>query len=80
MQTSTLGAHTFPITGGPRRKHAYEPLLLENEREAVADLLQYLESTFTTSSTTEKLSFIRQDNYKLLHGFAARRAHDLVFQ
>jgi hypothetical protein len=30
--------------GGPRRKNNYEPLLLENEREAVADLLQYLES------------------------------------
>ncbi|WVN88419.1 vacuolar protein 8 [Cryptococcus depauperatus CBS 7841] len=28
----------------PRRKNAYEPLLLEAEREAVADLLQYLES------------------------------------
>ena len=28
-----------------RRTQAYEPLLLENEREAVADLLQYLEST-----------------------------------
>lgn len=27
-----------------RRTHAYEPLLLENEREAVADLLQFLES------------------------------------
>lgn len=27
-----------------RRSQAYEPLLLENEREAVADLLQYLES------------------------------------
>lgn len=26
------------------RRSAYEPLLLENEREAVADLLQYLES------------------------------------
>lgn len=30
--------------GGGRRKNSYEPLLLENEREAVADLLQYLES------------------------------------
>lgn len=29
---------------GQRRKNNYEPLLLENEREAVADLLQYLES------------------------------------
>lgn len=31
-------------SGGTRRKNPYEPLLLENEREAVADLLQYLES------------------------------------
>lgn len=27
-----------------RKSQSYEPLLLENEREAVADLLQYLES------------------------------------
>ena len=27
-----------------KRSQSYEPLLLENEREAVADLLQYLES------------------------------------
>lgn len=31
-----------PVQG--RRSQSYEPLLLENEREAVADLLQYLES------------------------------------
>lgn len=31
---------------GQRRKNNYEPLLLENEREAVADLLQYLESEY----------------------------------
>jgi hypothetical protein len=30
-----------------RKSQAYEPLLLENEREAVADLLQYLESSST---------------------------------
>lgn len=29
--------------GGPS-KQGYEPLLLDTEREAVADLLQYLES------------------------------------
>ena len=34
-------------SGGTRRKNPYEPLLLENEREAVADLLQYLESRST---------------------------------
>jgi hypothetical protein len=32
------------LTVSSRRSQAYEPLLLENEREAVADLLQYLES------------------------------------
>ncbi|KAJ3775319.1 armadillo-type protein [Lentinula raphanica] len=34
---------------GSRRSPAYEPLLLENEREAVADLLQYLENRTTTN-------------------------------
>lgn len=34
---------------GARRSHSYEPLLLENEREAVADLLQYLENRTTTN-------------------------------
>ncbi|ODN94188.1 vacuolar protein 8 [Cryptococcus wingfieldii CBS 7118] len=33
----------------PRRKNSYEPLLLETEREAVADLLQYLENRSTTN-------------------------------
>ena len=35
-----------------RKSQSYEPLLLENEREAVADLLQYLESAplFRTES------------------------------
>lgn len=32
-----------------RRSQQYEPLLLENEREAVADLLQYLESAYTSA-------------------------------
>ncbi|KAG6381370.1 vacuolar protein 8 [Boletus reticuloceps] len=32
-----------------RRSQQYEPLLLENEREAVADLLQYLENRMTTN-------------------------------
>lgn len=35
---------SFDFQVGSRRSQAYEPLLLENEREAVADLLQYLES------------------------------------
>ena len=34
-----------------RKSQAYEPLLLENEREAVADLLQYLESTSNRPTT-----------------------------
>lgn len=34
-----------------RRSHAYEPLLLENEREAVADLLQFLESALLPNFT-----------------------------
>ncbi|GJJ13949.1 Vacuolar protein 8 [Clathrus columnatus] len=33
---------------GSHKSHAYEPLLLENEREAVADLLQFLENRTTT--------------------------------
>ncbi|KAI0793296.1 vacuolar protein 8 [Abortiporus biennis] len=32
-----------------RKSQSYEPLLLENEREAVADLLQYLENRTTTN-------------------------------
>ena len=35
--------HLFPV--GFNTSQSYEPLLLENEREAVADLLQFLEST-----------------------------------
>jgi vacuolar protein 8 len=35
---------TRPVSVRSRKTQAYEPLLLENEREAVADLLQYLES------------------------------------
>lgn len=35
-----------------RRSHSYEPLLLESEREAVADLLQYLENRATTNFFT----------------------------
>ncbi|KAG8900987.1 Vacuolar protein 8 [Tulasnella sp. 403] len=37
---------------GRPRSHGYEPLLLENEREAVADLLQYLENRTTTNFFT----------------------------
>lgn len=43
----TSPPHAELISISPVRSHnpqSYEPLLLENEREAVADLLQYLES------------------------------------
>jgi vacuolar protein 8 len=40
-----------------RKSQSYEPLLLENEREAVADLLQYLESTFLATFSTQVLPF-----------------------
>lgn len=42
-QVSRSSLNHLPVQG--RRSQSYEPLLLENEREAVADLLQYLEST-----------------------------------
>ncbi|KAL7416836.1 vacuolar protein 8 [Mrakia frigida] len=38
--------------GSSRRSNSSEPLLLENEREAVADLLQYLENRTTTNFFT----------------------------
>jgi hypothetical protein len=34
------------LSGGSARKQSYEPLLLENEREAVSELLHHLESEF----------------------------------
>lgn len=43
---STIYSLDFLLPVYSRRSQAYEPLLLENEREAVADLLQYLESMF----------------------------------
>jgi hypothetical protein len=39
-----------------RRSQAYEPLLLENEREAVADLLQYLESMLLSGLSQKAVS------------------------
>jgi vacuolar protein 8 len=42
--SSFLSRSTYVLVHS-RRSQSYEPLLLENEREAVADLLQYLEST-----------------------------------
>ncbi|GHJ84732.1 hypothetical protein NliqN6_1134 [Naganishia liquefaciens] len=37
---------------GPKRKHVYEPLLLESEREAVSELLHHLENRQTTNFFT----------------------------
>lgn len=55
------------ISGGSARKQSYEPLLLENEREAVSELLHHLESEFrqcldrqTTCSST--LIYLKSDN------------------
>ena len=39
----SVSSFLFPAVRS-RKSQSYEPLLLENEREAVADLLQYLES------------------------------------
>lgn len=44
LATLTLGSSLFEVSS--RKAQAYEPLLLENEREAVADLLQFLESAY----------------------------------
>lgn len=44
LETLHSPTHLWDAVGS-RRSHAYEPLLLENERDAVADLLQFLEST-----------------------------------
>ena len=41
---------TFTVSVHSRNSQSYEPLLLENEREAVADLLQYLESACSLST------------------------------
>lgn len=43
--TDVVGIFCFCPKGSRTRSQGYEPLLLDNEREAVADLLQYLEST-----------------------------------
>lgn len=46
LLTDLSGRSSVGISVRSRNSQAYEPLLLENEREAVADLLQYLESTY----------------------------------
>lgn len=41
-----LTSPSTALIGGRSRNAQYEPLLLDNERDAVADLLQYLESEY----------------------------------
>jgi vacuolar protein 8 len=44
-----VGALTCGLAVGKSRDALYENVLAENEREAVADLLQYLENVSTTT-------------------------------
>ncbi len=66
-----------------RNSQSYEPLLLENEREAVADLLQYLESAYsflTGYPITSLIPFKRPDDNQLFHRLSTLRAdHTLLF-
>ena len=77
LQRHLSGSHNLIPAASSRRSQAYEPLLLENEREAVADLLQYLESmsciVFSSAAWLTLVAF-RPNNYQLLfrissHGF-----------
>ena len=66
-----------------RNSQSYEPLLLENEREAVADLLQYLESACILSTErliTDLISFKRPDDNQLFRrGTTLCLDHTLLF-
>jgi hypothetical protein len=66
-----------------RNSQSYEPLLLENEREAVADLLQYLESVCFLPPgrlITCLIHSKRPDDNQLFRRLSALRAdHTLVF-
>jgi len=69
-----------------RKSQSYEPLLLENEREAVADLLQYLESAHYPQQTFQCLRTLliyhkhRPNDNQLLLGIASFRVdHTFVF-
>lgn len=55
--------HTFPfrVPVQSRSSQSYEPLLLENEREAVADLLQYLESASSFPPEATKFLNLHKD-------------------
>ena len=66
-----------------RNSQSYEPLLLENEREAVADLLQYLESACllpTGRLITDLMGFKRPDDNQLFRrGSTLCANHTLLF-
>lgn len=67
-------------TARSRKSQSYEPLLLENEREAVADLLQFLESAhlpFTYLETSIHL-FSRPNHNQLLSRSTAQRSDDTL--
>lgn len=62
-----------------RRSQSYEPLLLENEREAVADLLQYLESStyfFLEPLRSLTLVIYRPNHHQLLHRLSTISPHN----
>ena len=65
------------IPGGPRSQ-GYEPLLLESEREAVADLLQYLESKLALSDILAISNNLR-GQWTMSHVAAGRVARAKVF-
>ena len=72
----------FPVRSN--KSQSYEPLLLENEREAVADLLQFLESTQVSSPKCrfDMLTVdLRSHEYQLLLGSTTDRVDNtLVFR
>lgn len=76
FRTVFLETQLTVLLGGGRKKNNYEPLLLENEREAVADLLQYLESELPLPAVPAMLILDRSVNNEFLHGVPARRPDD----
>ena len=74
----------FPFSVRSNKSQSYEPLLLENEREAVADLLQFLESTRDPCPEYRSLMLTvnsRSHEHQLLLGPPADRVDNtLVFR
>ena len=74
------------IAGGSARKQSYEPLLLENEREAVSELLHHLESEskFRLPTPTSSASLIyvrcRPNDHQLLYRISPRFLDHPVLQ